>query len=99
MRVEVDLIKLLALAEKLEDLEKDIFLLSDNALFAANSVVERTDGRKYQPLDTALKKVAGCTADAKELADKIRSNLIYQAGVLRVAAYSYKEKDKIERVN
>lgn len=99
MALRVDIPKLYTLADTLESLEKDIRSLSNGAVSAANSVLERVDGSGYAPLKTARTKAVNGAKQAKDLTTGVCAKLTQQTANLRNAAQGYRAKDRIDKVN
>jgi len=99
MALGVDIIKLYILAEKLEKLEGDLYSLSNTAVSASNSVLERTNVNGSEALVIAYKKAVDSTKQAKNLYVEISDELTRQTELLRKAAYNYRVHDRIEKVN
>lgn len=97
--MRVDISGLYSLAEKIENLEKNIYSLSDNATSASSSVISRTGDMSYAPLKTSCDKVLQRIRTTKALTSKICSELSRQTDVLRNAAASYRSNDRIDKVN
>ena len=99
MALRVDIARLQALANNLDNLQKDIRSQSDNAASAADSVLSRTSGQNHAPLIAARNNALKSLASAKALYVKICSRLSQQSGTLRDGAVSYRREDKITTVN
>ena len=99
MEVRVEILRLNTLADDLGNLQKDIRSLVENAVSASEDVLKRVSGSDYAPLSTARTKAQKAATQVKDLKVKVCDRLTQQSGILREAAYSYREKDTITRVN
>ena len=99
MALRVDIPKLYALADVLENLEKEIYSLTGGAVSAANSVLSRINGNDHPPLKAACTKAANNVKQAKDLTTSVSAKLKLQTSNLRNAAQSYRAKDRIDKVN
>jgi hypothetical protein len=97
LRVQLD--GLYGLAEKIELLERDISVLANNAVSAANNAVERVGAPPYEPLRAACKNAMSAIGDAKRLTAGARGGLTRQMEMLREAAAMYERNDRIERMD
>ena len=97
MRINIS--ELYALADKIENLEESIYSLSDNAVGASNSVIERSKDTESETLTFACTKALKSAGLVREMAEKVCSQLSYQKEVLREAALTYRENDRIDRIN
>jgi hypothetical protein len=97
LRAQLD--SLYGLAEKTELLERDIAVLANNAIGAANSAVERVGAPPYEPLRAACKNAMNIIGDAKSLTADARASLTRQTEMLREAAAMYQRNDRIDRMD
>ena len=99
MSLVVNIPKLNSLAEKIKSFERDIYSLSDNAVSAANNVLNRTAASEYAPVNTAREKSYTCIRQAKTKMANVSNRLTKKSDELRNAAVSYRAQDRIDKVN
>ena len=99
MAMRVDIPKLYALAEELENLHRDVRSLSGGAVNAANSVLSRVNGNSYPPLKDACIKAKNSAKLVDELMAGVCLKLAQQADNLRSSAQRYRAYDTIDTVN
>ena len=100
MVVRADIARLNELADKLDGLRKDIQVLSNNVVSASDSVLKRVNGHNENPkIKAARDKAMKSNLQIKELSAKASGRLLEQAQILRSAAISYRQEDRIDTVN